>query len=134
MSKRSFPGVLMSISVFAIVATAFAVCSFCWPPDIFRGTWTDVGQPHHERNGEISVKQKWVGDGYLTIVEVVSADSPLRERRFVLDGDAIKWWGVSWIKANGVTHLLRNKKVIAVIGENLESVEEMGGQSLQELR
>ena len=80
------------------------------------------------------MKQKWVGDGYLTVVELGSVSSPSGIRRFVLDGDAIKWWRVQWLRAEGETRLVRNGETLAVIGEALASVPSLNGVALHELR
>jgi hypothetical protein len=129
-SVRSFVG----MSALVVGCTALVVCSFCWPPDLMRGGWTEVGPRHDEGKGECAVKQKWVGDGYLTVVEVGSADSPLGTRRFLLDGDAIKWWRVQWMRAGSETRLVRNGQTLAVMDEAAGSVPSLNGVALREFR
>ena len=84
--------------------------------------------------GGCAVKQKWVGDGYLTVMEVGSASSLSGIRRFVLDGDAIKWWRVQWLQAGGETRLVRNGETLAVMDEAAGSVPSLNGVALREIR
>ena len=80
------------------------------------------------------MKQKWVGDGYLTVVELGSVSSPSGIRSFVLDGDAIKWWRVQWLQAGGETRLVRNGQTLAVMDEAAGSLPSLNGVALQEIR
>ncbi len=122
------------MSALVVGCTALVVCSFCWPPDLMCGGWTEVGRRDDVGKGGCAVKQKWVGDGYLTVMEVRSASSPSGIRSFVLDGDAIKWWRVQWLQAGGETRLVRNGQTLAVIDEAAGSVPSLKGVALRELR
>ena len=122
------------MSALVVGCAALVVCGFCWLPDLMRGGWIEVGPRHDDGRRGYAVKQKWVGDGYLTVVEVGSASSPSGIRSFVLDGDAIKWWRVQWLRAEGETRLVRNGETLAVIGEALASVPSLNGVALHELR
>jgi len=123
------------MSALVVGCAALVVCGFCWLPDLMRGGWIEVGPRHDAGKRGCVVKQKWVGDGYLTVVEVGSASSPSGIRCFVLDGDAIKWWRVQWLQAGGgETRLVRNGETLAVMDEALACVPSLNGVALHELR